>query len=134
MCTLNAFAKDSTANASAGSADTQQLILDELKSIRSVQDSTYNQRMRAVKARTNAASHKTDTAPSEYSILTGIEDNTDSNFFADSWNLYGIFALIFSIWALYYAWRQYKSQKETEIHTGNAEKQTKNAPISVQKG
>ncbi len=134
MCTFNAFAKDSTANASAGSADTQQLILDELKSIRSVQDSTYNQRMRAVKARTDAASRKTDTAPSEYSILTGIEDNTDSNFFADSWNLYGIFALIFSIWALYYAWRQYKSQKETEIHTGNAEKQTKNAPISVQKG
>lgn len=42
-CTFNAFAKDSTANGSAGSADTQQLILDELKSIRSVQDSTYNQ-------------------------------------------------------------------------------------------
>lgn len=118
ICTINAFSQDK---------DTQQQILDELKSIRSVQDSTYNQRMRAVEARKNATSNKTEDSPSEYSILSGIENNTDSNFMADSWNLYGIFALIFSIWALYYAWRQYVSQNQTQENT-------KNVPISVQRG
>lgn len=125
ICTINVFAQNT---------DTQQQILDELKSIRSVQDSTYNQRMRAVEARKNAASNKTEESPSEYSILSGIENNTDSNFMADSWNLYGILALIFSIGGVLYAYLQYRSQRETEKHTGNAEKQTKNAPVSVQKG
>ena len=110
----------------------QQQILETLRGIRKVQDSTYNQRMRAVEERT-AITHKPEISPSEYSILSGIEDNTHSKFLADSWNLYGICALIFTIWGLYFAWKQYNSQKETEKHTENSERQTKNAPKSVQK-
>ena len=129
ICT---FADNPARDTSAATEDTQQQILEALQGIREVQDSTYNQRMRAVKAR-NAITHESELSPSEYSILSGIENNTDSKFLLDSWNLYGIFALIFTIWGLYFAWKQYNSQKETEKHTENSERQTKNAPISVQK-
>lgn len=126
------FAENPAQDAGVTSKSTQQKILEALEDIREVQDSTYNQRIRAAKART-ANTHNPEISPSEYSILSGIENNTHSKFLADSWNLYGIFALLFSIWGIHYARRQYVSQKETEKHTENSERQTKNAPISVQK-
>ena len=132
LTSIITFAENPALDTSTTTEVTQQQILEVLQGIREVQDSTYNQRMRAVKART-ATTHEPELSPSEYSILTGIENNTDSKFLLDSWNLYGIFALILTIWGLYFAWKQYNSQKETEKHTENSERQTKNAPISVQK-
>ena len=124
----------SFANNPSNAEETQQLILNELRIIKEIQDSTYKQRMKAAEARKKASKDPSTTLPAEYSVLTGIETNTRSNFLYDSWNSYGIIALLFSICALFFTGKQYFSQKQTEMNTRESEKHSKNAPISVQLG
>ena len=71
------FAENPAQDTAVTSKSTQQKILEALEDIREVQDSTYNQRIRAAKART-AITHNPEISPSEYSILSGIENNTHS--------------------------------------------------------
>ena len=123
---------------SAAEQKTNESILEELRGIRSVQDSikeihdsTYKQRMRAFKAKDEKESKLT---PSEYSMLSLIEQHTKENRFLDDWNTYGALALILSILGVIYAWKQWKSQSDTQANTKATEKHTKNAPLSAQRG
>lgn len=100
----------------------QERILDELIEIRTVQDSTYVQRMRAFEAR-----NSNKALPSEYSVLSLIKGNTDKDTLRDGWNVYGWIAFAISLISLIIAISTFKAQRDTEKHT-------KNAPISVQRG
>ncbi len=119
MISGHTFCKDSTA------VSTQDSILHELQEIRSIQKSTYDQRMKAYEVREQNRNNKEESSPSEYAILYRIKNNTDFDFVSDSWSLYGLIALAASIIAAIYGWKQYVSQSSTEQHT-------KNAPVSVQ--
>lgn len=101
---------------------TQERILDELIEIRTVQDSTYVQRMRAFEARNSNAA-----LPSEYSVLSMIKGNTDKDHLRDGWNVYGWIAFWISLFSLIISFITSLSQWHTAKHT-------KNAPLSVQRG
>lgn len=137
---------------SAAEQKTNESILEELRGIRSVQDSikeihdsTYRQRMRAFKAKDESESKKT---PSEYSMLSLIEQHTKENRLLDDWNIYGALALIVSVLGVIYAWKQWKSQSDTQVNTKTSaelnketekfiketEKHTQKAPLSAQRG
>ena len=101
---------------------TQEHILDELIKIRAVQDSTYEQRMRAFKAR-----NSNEALPSEYSVLSLIKGNTEKDTLRDDWNVYGWIAFCISIISLIVAIKTFIAERDNEKHN-------KNAPISVQRG
>lgn len=101
---------------------TQERILDELIEIRTVQDSTYVQRMRAFEAR-----NSNEALPSEYSVLSMIKGNTDKDHLRDGWNVYGWIAFGISLLSLIIA-------LITSIAQWYTTKHTKNAPLSAQKG
>lgn len=116
---------------SAAEQKTNESILEELRGIRSVQDSikeihdsTYRQRMRAFKARDDKESKK---SPSEYSMLSLIEQHTKKDDIHDGWNLYGKVAFGISLLSLIIAIITFFAQRNTEKHT-------KNAPLSAQRG
>lgn len=100
----------------------QEDILKELIQIRTLQDSTYKQRMRAFEAR-----NSNEVLPSEYSVLSLIKGNTEKDTLRDGWNVYGWIAFCISLISLVIAIITFIAQRNTEKHT-------KNAPISVQKG
>lgn len=101
---------------------TQERILDELIEIRTVQDSTYVQRMRAFEAR-----NSNEALPSEYSVLSMIKGNTDKDHLRDGWNVYGWIAFVISLLSLIIS-------LITSIAQWYTTKHTKNAPLSAQKG
>lgn len=109
----------------------QDSILDMLSRIVEVQVSTYNQRMRAYE---NYMKSKEDlkndadssSVPTEYSVLSTINDNTSFDFLGDDFSLSNSIAIIISIAACIFAIMQYQSQKLTEEHT-------KKVPISLQR-
>lgn len=110
----------------------QDSIFDMLSRIVEVQDSTYNQRMRAYKNYMKAKEESRSDAdsssiPTEYSVLSNINDNTAFDFLEDDFSLSNLVAILLSLAACVYAIKQYRSQNLTEEHT-------KNVPISVQKG
>ena len=102
--------------------ETQDSILQELTRIRTIQDSTYNQRIRAFEARNSK-----EPQPSEYSVLSLIKGNTDKDNLRDGWNFYGFVAFVISFISLIVAVITFFAQRNTEKHT-------KNAPLSVQRG
>ena len=102
-------------------SESQDLILEELIKISAIQDSTYQQRMRAVKARNSE-----HLQPAEYSVLSSIDENTHKDPIRDGWHLYGCIAFVISLGSLYVSCKTYQAQKNTEKHT-------RNAPLSAQK-
>ncbi len=105
-------------------------ILNELKEIKTIQDSTYQQRMRAIEAR--KAGEK-DHESSEFGVMSEVERNTRFNFFENDFNAMGIVAIIVAFLSLWVAYITYKEQKQTELNTMKAALHTQNAPLSVQK-
>ena len=106
-------------------------IVRELKEIKAIQDSTYQQRLRAAEKRMHEAEvrrgESQDYELSEYGVMSNIEKNTKYSFWGDDVNIIGLAAIVLSIVSLVVSWRTLNAQKKTEEHT-------KRAPISVQKG
>lgn len=113
-------------------------ILRELKEIKAIQDSTYQQRLRAAEKRMQEAEFRRgnnqDYELSEYGVMSNIEKNTKPSFICDDVNAIGVAALIVAFASLIVAGVTLNAQKKTEENTRLAEKHTKRAPISVQKG
>lgn len=113
-------------------------ILQELKEIKAIQDSTYQQRLRAAERRMLDAEARRGMSRnyelSEYGVMSNIEANTRPSFFSDDINAIGIIALAVALASLAVACITLKAQKKTEENTRRAEEHTKRAPISVQKG
>lgn len=107
-------------------------ILEQLKVIKEIQDSTYQQRMRAIEAR-EKDSHSPEAGQSEFGVMSEVEKNTRFNFFSNDFNAMGILAFIVACLSLWVAKITYDAQKRTEENTQKTEKQTQNAPLSVQK-
>ena len=113
-------------------------ILRELKEIKAIQDSTYQQRLRAAEKRMQEAEFRRgnnqDYELSEYGVMSNIEKNTKPSFICDDVNAIGVAALIVAFASLIVAGVTLNAQKKTEENTRLAEEHTKRAPISVQKG
>ena len=93
----------------------------DLHRIRTIQE----HRMEIAKER--LASMTKDEVVSDTEALYSIKDNTEPNFWANGWNLIGVFALIVAIWSLIVAKKTFRAQNETEKHT-------QKAPIEIQMG
>lgn len=106
-------------------------ILLVLKKIRDLQVEERDQRMKAVHHRDSLnKKHNTDSTEaiaSEYSVMSDVERNTRFNFWANGWNLIGVFALLVAIWSLVISKKTFRAQSDTEKHT-------QNAPIQAQIG
>lgn len=113
-------------------------IVRELKEIKAIQDSTYQQRLRAAEKRMHDAEARRwknqDYELSEYGVMSNIEENTKPSFILDDVNVIGILALVVALASLVVAGKALKAQKKTEENTRLAEEHMKRAPISVQKG
>lgn len=92
-------------------------ILQELKDIKTIQDSTYQQRMRAIEAR--KAGEK-DHERSEFGVMSEVEKNTRYDFWGNDVNLIGIVALFIAIISLVVAVLTFLEQSKTEKHTQKA--------------
>ena len=117
FCFCLIFAPYAHASDSTAVSGIQDRILKELVEIKTLQESTYKQRMKAFEERDKRTA---DDSPSEYSILHKIRGNTDFNFWKDGCNLLAILAFLASIVT-------FLAQTATEKHT-------KNAPLSAQRG
>ena len=107
---------------------TNQRILQELETIRGLQQEARTQRMKAVHYRDSLNKTRSGEAnSSEYSVMSDVERNTRFNFWANGWNLIGVFALLVAIWSLIIARKTFTAQNETEKHT-------QKAPIMAQIG
>lgn len=114
--------------AEAVDSTTSQKILTELGTIRSLQQEERAQRMKAVHYRDSVNKTRSDVVnSSEYSVISDVERNTRFNFWANGWNLIGVFALIVAIWSLVIAKKTFTAQNDTEKHT-------QKAPIMAQIG
>ena len=104
-------------------------ILNELREIKVIQDSTFKQRQEAIANRQRNASKDGDTTKvkSDVDLLSIIESNTHQHPKKDGWNLYGWVAFIVALISLIVAGITLWAQKQTEKHT-------QNAPISAQIG
>lgn len=108
---------------------TQQQILDELKDIRRIQDSTYNQRQRAKTVRADKENRSTSEL-AELDAMYGIKDNTAWNFVRDDVNIIGILAFLVAFATLMltgytymYTKYTYESQRNTEDNTKKLSKE-----------
>lgn len=98
-------------------------ILTALETIRDLQQEEQTQRMKAVHYRDSLnKTHSSNANSSEYSVMSDVERNTRFNFWANGWNLIGVFALIVAIWSLVIARKTFTAQNATEKHTQNAPK------------
>ncbi len=116
-------AKDTTEVKTFTERTTEERILKELESIRSIQEENQRRMMDAVEHRSN---NENDVS-TEYGVMSNIEDNTRKDFLKDNWNAYGWLALLVSAFSFYYAIKTFNSQKQTEEHT-------QKAPIEAQIG
>ena len=105
--------------------DSMTVILDSLAGnimdIKRIQDSTYQQRMRAIKVIHEKEKNASNTN-SEIGVMSEVEKNTRFDFWKNGWNLIGVFALIVAVWSLIIARKTFKAQNETEKHTQKAPK------------
>lgn len=102
-------------------------ILNELRAIKVIQDSTFKQRQEAIANRQRNASKDGDTTKvkSDVDLLSIIESNTHQHPKKDGWNLYGWVAFAIALFSLGVAGFTLWAQKKTEEHTTNA-------PLEVQ--
>lgn len=113
-------------------------IVHELQQIKAIQDSTYQQRLRAAEKRMHDTNSKQDQKQdyelSEYGLMSNIEKYTKPSFLGDDFNMIGLIALIVALASFIVAWITLQEQKKTEENTRRAEENTKKAPISAQLG
>lgn len=128
LCCATAVAQKTPPPVQAGQTDsTSQEILKALQAIQGLQEEARQERLEAVHYRDSVNRHHNAAAnSSEYSVMSDVERNTRFNFWEDGVSLLALLALLVSIGSLYYALVTYKAQKRTE-------KNTQNAPLSVQK-
>lgn len=120
---IDISAQDSTKTTTPTEQVTEERILKELETIRSIQEENQKRMLDAVEHRSN---NENDIS-TEYGVMSNIEDNTRKDFLKDNWNAYGWLALLVSALSFYYAIKTFNSQKQTEEHT-------QKAPIEAQIG
>lgn len=92
-------------------------ILNQLKDIKKIQDSTYSQRMRAIEARKAGEKDHDNT---EFGVMSEVEKNTRYNFWGNDVNFIGVVALLIAIISLVIAILTFCEQSKTEKHTQKA--------------
>lgn len=122
---LSCAALGANATDSTSTEGIDELILKQLIKIKAIQDSTYEQRMRAFENKDKVSTETEVISPSEYYVLSKIKSNTDKNFNLDNWNLYGLIALFVSVISAVISYYALKAQNDTKDNTSNV-------PIEVQ--
>lgn len=115
-----------TTKVSANTARDAQMdsLATTIKAILTIQDSTYQQRMRAIDARKNG---QKDHERSEFGVMSEVEKNTRKSFWGNGWNILALLAFLVSGGSFVVALRTYNEQKKTEKNTKKSEENTKKA-------
>ena len=98
----------------------EEQILDELRLIRGIQDSTYNQRQRS----RQEWDLKEGKSTSELDAMYSINDNTTPNFWKNGVTFMAILALIIALITLFITVITYKEQRKTAINTQKLSKES----------